>query len=78
VLPAGVADTTGRCCPGRKGRRNHRQAAFPEHDPLIPDTVEGEPVVDVEPATEPLTPEEIREAQERDQGESEGEPESDA
>jgi hypothetical protein len=39
-----------------------------EQNPQIPDEVEGEPVVDVEPATEPLTPEEVREAQERDQG----------
>ncbi|HZD72889.1 MAG TPA: hypothetical protein VE776_03210 [Actinomycetota bacterium] len=38
-----------------------------ERDPKIPDTVEGEPVVDVEPATEPLTPDEIRDAQEKDQ-----------
>ena len=45
-----------------------------ERDPEIPDTVEGEPVADVEPATEPLTPEEIREAQERDEGGSQGEP----
>jgi hypothetical protein len=29
----------------------------------VPETVEGEPVVDVEPATEPLTPDEVREAQ---------------
>jgi hypothetical protein len=41
-----------------------------ERDPQIPDTVEGEPVVGVEPATEPLTPEEVREAQRRDQEEA--------
>jgi hypothetical protein len=43
-----------------------------ERDPQIPDTVEGEPVVGVEPATEPLTPEEVREAQRRDQEEADG------
>jgi hypothetical protein len=37
-----------------------------ERDPQIPHTLEGEPVVDVEPATDPLTPEELREAQERE------------
>lgn len=40
-----------------------------EQEPRIPDEVEGEPVVDVEPATDPLTPDEVREAQEREQGE---------
>ncbi|HZD01389.1 MAG TPA: hypothetical protein VFA46_14720 [Actinomycetes bacterium] len=35
-----------------------------ERQSSIPDTVEGEPVVDVEPATKPLTPDELREAQE--------------
>jgi hypothetical protein len=37
-----------------------------ERDPQIPDTVEGEPIVDIEPATDPLTPDELREAQERE------------
>jgi hypothetical protein len=40
-----------------------------ERDPRIPDTVEGEPVTEVEPATDPLTPEELREAQEEHQDE---------
>jgi hypothetical protein len=44
-----------------------------EQDPQIPDSVEGEPVVDVEPATDPLTPEEVRQAQERDQNEPDDE-----
>lgn len=35
-----------------------------ERDPQVPETVEGEPVVDVQPATDPLTSNEIREAQE--------------
>jgi hypothetical protein len=48
---------------------DHREeAAMSERDPQIPDTVEGEPIVDVEPATDPLTPEELREAQEREGG----------
>jgi len=47
---------------------DHEEAAMSERDPQIPDTVEGEPVVDVEPATDPLTPEELREAQEREGG----------
>jgi hypothetical protein len=29
----------------------------------FPDTVEGEPVVDAQPATDPLSPDEVREAQ---------------
>jgi hypothetical protein len=37
-----------------------------ERDLKFPDTVEGEPVVDVVLATNPLTPEELREAQERE------------
>jgi hypothetical protein len=39
-----------------------------ERDPQIPETVEGEPVVDVEPASDPLTPDELREAQKREHG----------
>jgi hypothetical protein len=38
-----------------------------ERMPDVPETVEGEPVVDVEPATNPLTPDELREAQEKEQ-----------
>jgi hypothetical protein len=37
-----------------------------QQEPEVPDEVEGEPVVDVQEATEPLTPEEVREAQEAD------------
>ena len=37
-----------------------------EQDPQVPDQVEGEPVVEVQDATEPLTPEEVREAQQAD------------
>ena len=33
----------------------------------VPEQVDGEPVVEVEEATEPLTAEEIREAQEEDE-----------
>jgi hypothetical protein len=48
---------------------DHREeAAMSERDPEIPDTIEGEPVIDVEPPTNPLTPEELREAQEREGG----------
>jgi hypothetical protein len=76
----------GGCVAASRGTRQHRpvgrnarrrsieEAVVSERDPEIPDTVEGEPVADVEPATEPLTPEEIREAQERDEGGSQGEP----
>jgi hypothetical protein len=39
-----------------------------ERDPQIPETVEGEPVVDVEPASDPLTPDELREVQKREHG----------
>jgi hypothetical protein len=37
-----------------------------EREPQVPDNVEGEPVVDVQEATDPLTPEEVREAQQQD------------
>ena len=37
-----------------------------EQEPQVPDQVEGEPVVEVQDATEPLTPEEVREAQQAD------------
>jgi hypothetical protein len=37
-----------------------------EQEPQLPDQVEGEPVVEVQDATDPLTPEEVREAQEAD------------
>jgi hypothetical protein len=52
--------------------RTIEEAAMSERDPQIPDTVEGDPVVGVEPATEPLTPEEVREAQRPDQEEADG------
>jgi hypothetical protein len=37
-----------------------------EQEPQVPDQVEGEPVVEVQEATEPLTSDEVREAQEAD------------
>jgi hypothetical protein len=37
-----------------------------EQEAQLPDQVEGEPVVEVQEATEPLTAEEVREAQETD------------
>ena len=37
-----------------------------EHEPQVPEQVEGEQVVEVQEATEPLTAEEVREAQEAD------------
>jgi hypothetical protein len=37
-----------------------------EQEAQVPDQVEGEPVVEVQEATNPLTPEEVREAQEAD------------
>ena len=40
---------------------------------VVPDTIEGEPVVEVEEATEPLTPDELRAAQEQ---EADGAPET--
>jgi hypothetical protein len=38
-----------------------------DQQPQVPDQVEGETVVEVQEATDTLTPEEIREAQEEDQ-----------
>jgi hypothetical protein len=37
-----------------------------EQQPQVPDQVEGEQVVEVQEATDTLTPEEVREAQETD------------
>ena len=37
-----------------------------EQQPQVPDQVEGEQVVEVQEATDTLTPEEVREAQEAD------------
>ena len=37
-----------------------------EQEAQLPDQVDGEPVVEVQEATDPLTPEEVREAQETD------------
>ena len=37
-----------------------------EQQPQVPDQVDGEPVAGVQEATEPLTAEEVREAQEAD------------
>jgi hypothetical protein len=37
-----------------------------EQEAQLPDQVDGEPVVEVQEATDPLTPGEVREAQEAD------------
>jgi hypothetical protein len=37
-----------------------------EQEAQLPDQVDGEPVVEVQEATDTLTPEEVREAQETD------------
>jgi hypothetical protein len=37
-----------------------------EQEAQLPDQVEGEPVVEVQEATDPLTPEEVQEAQQTD------------
>lgn len=37
-----------------------------EQEAQVPDQVEGDPVVEVQEATDTLTPEEVREAQETD------------
>ena len=37
-----------------------------EQEAQLPDQVDGDPVVEVQEATDPLTPEEVREAQETD------------
>ena len=37
-----------------------------QQEPEVPDQVDGDPVVDVQEASEPLTPEEVKEAQEDD------------
>ena len=37
-----------------------------EQEAQLPDQVEGEPVVEVQEATDPLTADEVREAQETD------------
>jgi hypothetical protein len=37
-----------------------------EQEAQVPDQVEGEPVVEAQEATDPLTPQEVREAQEAD------------
>jgi hypothetical protein len=37
-----------------------------EQEAQVPDQVEGEPVVEVQEATDPLTADEVREAQETD------------
>jgi hypothetical protein len=37
-----------------------------EQEAQVPEQVEGEQVVEVQEATDPLTPEEVREAQESD------------
>jgi hypothetical protein len=40
-----------------------------EQEAQLPEQVDGEPVVEVQEATDPLTPEEVREAQEADTAE---------
>jgi hypothetical protein len=37
-----------------------------QQEPEVPDQVDGDPVVDVQEASQPLTPEEVKEAQEAD------------
>ena len=37
-----------------------------QQEPEVPDQVDGDPVVDVQEASEPLTTEEVKEAQEAD------------
>jgi hypothetical protein len=37
-----------------------------QQEPQVPDQVDGDPVVDVQEASQPLTPEEVKEAQEAD------------
>ena len=37
-----------------------------QQEPQVPEQVEGDPVVEVQEASEPLTPEEVKEAQEAD------------
>ena len=38
-----------------------------QQQPEVPEQVDGDPVVDVQEASEPLTPEEVKEAQEADE-----------
>jgi len=42
-----------------------------DHDRQAPDQVDGEPVTGVEEATNPLTPDEVKAAQQRDQASGE-------
>jgi hypothetical protein len=37
-----------------------------QQEPEVPDQIDGDPVVDVQEASEPLTTEEVKEAQEAD------------
>jgi hypothetical protein len=37
-----------------------------QQEPEVPEQVDGDPVVDVQEASQPLTPEEVKEAQEAD------------
>ena len=37
-----------------------------QQEPEVPEQVDGDPVVEVQEASEPLTPEEVKEAQEVD------------
>jgi hypothetical protein len=37
-----------------------------QQEPEVPEQVEGDPVVEVQEASEPLTPEEVKQAQEAD------------
>ena len=38
-----------------------------QQEPEVPEQVDGDPVVEVQEASEPLTPEEVKEAQETDE-----------
>jgi hypothetical protein len=61
----------GLAVPGYPGGPIQREEeAMSDQEPQVPDQVEGEPVVEVQEATDPLTPEEVREAQESDAGQA--------
>lgn len=56
----------GSLAGGYPSAPEREEAPMTEQDPQVPETVEGEPVVEVQEATDPLTPEEVREAQQED------------
>lgn len=51
---------------GTQPAPKQRRTDISEQEPQVPEQVEGEQVVEVQEATEPLTAEEVREAQEAD------------